>query len=93
LYILDPREEYPMKTGTVNISFQEGLLKQIDETAREESRSRSELIREAARMYIERKKRWKHIFAFGAKQVKSLGLSGADVENEIRAYRQQKRAK
>ena len=34
-----------MKTGTVNISFQEGLLRQIDQTAREESRSRSELIR------------------------------------------------
>ncbi len=82
-----------MKTGTVNISFQEGLLKQIDETAREESRSRSELIREAARMYIERKKRWKSIFAFGEKQVKSLGLSEADVENEIKTYRQQKRGK
>jgi metal-responsive CopG/Arc/MetJ family transcriptional regulator len=82
-----------MKTGTVNISFQEGLLKQIDETAREESRSRSELIREAARMYIERKKRWKSIFSFEEKQVKSLGLSEADVESEIRAYRQQKRAK
>ena len=82
-----------MKTGTVNISFQEGLLQQIDETAREESRSRSELIREAARMYIERKKRWKDIFAFGEKQVRRLRLSDRDVESEIGAYRRSKRGR
>jgi CopG family transcriptional regulator / antitoxin EndoAI len=82
-----------MKTGTVNISFQEGLLRQIDETAREESRSRSELIREAARMYIERKKRWKDIFVFGEKQVRRLRLSERDVESEIGAYRKSKRTR
>jgi len=82
-----------MKTGTVNISFQEGLLQQIDETAREESRSRSELIREAARMYIERKKRWKDIFAFGEKQARRLRLSERDVESEIGAYRRSKRGR
>lgn len=82
-----------MKTGTVNISFQEGLLRQIDEMAQEESRSRSELIREAARLYIERKKRWKDIFAFGEKQVRRLGLTESDVESEIGVYRQAKRGK
>ena len=79
-----------MKTGTVNISFQEGLLRQIDQTAREESRSRSELIREAARRYIERKKRWKDVFVFGEKQVRRLRLTESDVESEIRAYRESK---
>jgi predicted transcriptional regulator len=82
-----------MKTGTVYISFQEGLLRQIDQTAREESRSRSELIREAARMYIERKKRWKDIFVFGEKQVRRLRLSDRDVESEIGAYRRSKRGR
>ena len=82
-----------MKTGTVNISFQEGLLRQIDETAQEESRSRSELIREAARIYIERKKRWKDIFAFGEKQVRRLRLAESDVESEIGVYRGSKRGK
>jgi len=79
-----------MKTGTVNISFQEGLLRQIDQTAREESRSRSELIREAARIYIERKRRWKDIFAFGEKQVRRLHLKESDVEPEIAARRESK---
>ena len=76
-----------MKTGTVNISFQKDLLRQIDDVAKEEARSRSELVREAARMYIERKTRWKEIFAYGKKQVQQLGLQEKDVAGEIRAYR------
>lgn len=82
-----------MKTGTVNISFQEGLLREIDEMAQQESRSRSELIREAARIYIERKKRWKDIFAFGEKQVRRLRLTERDVASEIGVYRRLKRGK
>lgn len=76
-----------MKTSTVNISFQKDLLDSIDKVAREESRSRSELIREAARTYIDRKKKWKDIFAFGVRQVKKLGLTEKDIQDEIRLFR------
>jgi metal-responsive CopG/Arc/MetJ family transcriptional regulator len=54
-----------MAVSAVNISFQEDLLEQIDRTARNEARTRSELIREAARIYIERKKKWENIFSYG----------------------------
>jgi metal-responsive CopG/Arc/MetJ family transcriptional regulator len=76
-----------MKTNTVNISFQKDLLDSIDKVAREESRSRSELIREAARTYIDRKKKWKDIFAFGDRQVKKRGLTEKDIQDEIRLFR------
>lgn len=76
-----------MKTGTVNISFQKELLRQIDDVAKEEARSRSELVREAARMYIERKNRWKQVFAYGKMQAQRLGLQERDVAGEIRSYR------
>jgi CopG family transcriptional regulator / antitoxin EndoAI len=79
-----------MKTSTVNISFQTELLGLIDEVAREESRSRSELIREAARMYIDRKKRWRDIFAFGKTQVLHGVLKEGVIEKEIQAYREAK---
>jgi CopG family transcriptional regulator / antitoxin EndoAI len=79
-----------MKTSTVNISFQTELLGIIDEVAKEESRSRSELIREAARMYIERKKRWKDIFALGKTQTAQFSLKEDDIEEEIQAYRKDK---
>ncbi|NTV66980.1 MAG: ribbon-helix-helix protein, CopG family [Chlorobaculum sp.] len=41
-----------MGTVTDNISFQESLLKEIDKTAQKKHRSRSEFMREAARLYI-----------------------------------------
>lgn len=41
----------------MNMSFRDDLLRQIDEVARTESRSRSEFLPEAVRMYIERKRR------------------------------------
>jgi CopG family transcriptional regulator/antitoxin EndoAI len=82
-----------MTRMTANISFQEGLLRQIDEMAREQSMSRSELIREAVRIYIERKNRWKDIFVYGEKQVRRLRLTESDVESEIGPYRRAKRSK
>ncbi len=79
-----------MKSSTVNISFNDGLLKRIDQVAREESRSRSELIREAARGYIERKWRWNQIFTFGKMNAAKRGIAESDIETEIEAYRREK---
>jgi metal-responsive CopG/Arc/MetJ family transcriptional regulator len=79
-----------MKTATVNISFQKDLLEQIDDVAKEESRSRSELIREAARLYIQQKKKWKDIFAYGQSQRIDRNLVIEDVEKEISVYRKKK---
>jgi CopG family transcriptional regulator / antitoxin EndoAI len=76
-----------MSANTVNISFQKELLKQIDTISKEESRSRSEIIREAARMYIERKERWKRIFSFGEELQKKTGISEEDIISEVRTVR------
>ena len=45
-----------MALSTVNISFKNDLLQQIDEIAEKEARTRSELIREAARLYYRTEK-------------------------------------
>lgn len=76
-----------MKVNTVNISFQKDLLEQIDDIAKEESRSRSELIREAARMYIERKNKWKKIFEFGELKARSKKIREDDILKEIKKHR------
>ena len=81
-----------METTTVNISFKKDFLKQIDKIAQDEARSRSELIREAARAYIERKNRWNAIFDFGQKQTSKRHLSPEDVPAEISKYRKKQRA-
>ena len=79
-----------MSTTTVNIAFQRTLLRQIDKAARAESRSRSELLREAARAYIQRKERWKDVFAMGSGIASAKALSPDDVSKEIKAYRKSK---
>ncbi len=78
---------------TVNVSFQENLLADIDRLAKKERRSRSELLREAARLYIERQNRWNKIFAMGEAIARDKGLSEEDVAAEIQAYRKSKAAK
>ena len=82
-----------MQTTTVNISFQGSLLSEIDRLAQAESRSRSELLREAARLYIDRKRRWDKLFAYGKSVVARGQLTEADIEAEIYAHRQQKASK
>ncbi len=78
--------------STVNISFSPKLLKEIDKVAQEESRSRSELLREAARSYIERKRRWGRIFQTGAEAGRSKGITPDVIEREIASYRREKRS-
>ena len=79
-----------MGTITVNISFQESLLADIDAEAKRESRSRSELLREAARLYMRQRKQWDDIFALGDRQTRELGLTEADIEEAIQAVRREK---
>lgn len=76
-----------MSTVTVNISFQDTLLRDIDRVARDEARSRSELLREAAREYIQRRERWDGICAAGQALARQKGLKPGDVAAEIAAFR------
>ncbi len=76
----------------VNISFEKALLKEIDKIAKKEHRSRSELIREAARAYIEKKSRWQTIFSFSDKVTSKTKISESDVFEEIKLVRSKRKA-
>ena len=82
-----------MAVSTVNISFQDDLLKKIDKIAQKEARTRSELIREAARLYIERKKKWESIFSYGESLAIKYKITEDDVNKEIENYRVEKTKK
>ena len=76
-----------MANVTVNISFQDRLLDEIDAEARRQSRSRSELIREASRAYVRRQRRWDDVFALGDATASKKRLTQAAVSAELRAVR------
>ena len=69
-----------MSLYTVNISFPRNMLRAVDELAREEFRSRSELLREAIRLYMERKKRLNREFSFWRSEAKAKKIKPFDIE-------------
>ena len=84
-------EDYPkwgasMRAKVINISLPAELLEDIDQFAHSEKRSRSELLREAARQYIENR-RWRRIRDLGARTARNLRLSEQDIERIIAEYR------
>jgi CopG family transcriptional regulator/antitoxin EndoAI len=82
-----------MKNTTIKISFENDFLERIDEAAVKESRSRSELIREATRMYLDRKHNKDSLNLFMKEHVEKFMLSEKDVQTEIENYRQEKNFK
>lgn len=80
-----------MKTSTINLSIPRDLLEKADREAKKESRSRSELMREALRVYIERRTRLQDIFDYAEAQTKKMGLVEEDVEAIIQEDRKARR--
>jgi len=51
--------------------------------ARSERRSRSELVREAFRQYVQRQTRWASIFAYGERTARAAGVRSTREVNRI----------
>lgn len=76
---------------TVTISLPRNLAAQIDRVAAAENRSRSELVREVFRQYLERRRRWDQIFAYGARRAKATGVTSEEqVARAIKEHRRRK---
>lgn len=77
-----------MATQTLNIALPEELVKKIDAQAKKEYRNRSELIREAVRVYIDDKSEWEAIFRAGEKAMQEMGIkSEQEVDDIVYEYR------
>lgn len=75
----------------MNISMPEALFKKIDKVAKEENRTRSELVREALRQYLDNIE-WRKIQRYAQAKAKEMGIKNeADIERLIHEYREQNR--
>ena len=72
-----------MLTQTFNIALPIGLVTRMDLVARDEYRNRSELIREAVRVYLDRTDRWERIFNAGRQVAKKMGIKNEEDVNRI----------
>lgn len=74
-------------TRTWTVSLPPNLVREAERTAKEENRTRSELVREALRVYIE-ERRWRNLQRDTAARAAVLGLrSEDDVERLVDAGR------
>ena len=81
-----------MNTQTLNISLPKDLVKKVDELAKKEYRNRSELIREALRVYLSDKKEWNDLLDYGKKVGKKMGIKNeADVNKIVYEFRHGKK--
>lgn len=77
-----------MQTQTFNIALPSNLVARMDLVAANEYRNRSELIREAVRVYLDRIERWDKIFKAGKRVAKKMGIkSEEDVNRIVLEYR------
>lgn len=78
-----------MKAKIINISIPEPLLKDADVAAKEESRSRSDIFREAMRSYLMRRE-LNELRSYGKQKADELGIKPEDVDglvSDLRAER------
>ena len=72
-----------MNTQTLNIALPRELVKKVDGRAKKEYKNRSELIREALRVYLTDKEDWYDLLKYGKKVGKKMGIKSEEDVNKI----------
>ena len=73
-------------TKTISLSVPPEMAEKIKELMKKEGRTRSELIREALRRYVEEQE-WREIYRYGEMKAKEKGITEDQVEDIIDACR------
>jgi len=73
-------------TQAISLSVPPEMEKKIRELMKKENRTRSELIREAIRRYIEERE-WEEIYRYGERKAREKGITEDQVEDIIDARR------
>ncbi|MBM3745970.1 MAG: ribbon-helix-helix protein, CopG family [Acidobacteria bacterium] len=77
---------------TLSITLPPAMLSRAEQLAQQESRTMSELVREALR-YYERRRWWEEMNSCGRARAEELGLTERDVVPLVKQVRVQRRAR
>ncbi len=77
-------------TKTMSLSVPPEMAEKIRELMKKEGRTRSELIREALRRYVEEQE-WKEIYRYGEMKAREKRITEDQVEDIIDKYRVERR--
>jgi CopG family transcriptional regulator/antitoxin EndoAI len=73
-------------TRVRSLSLPSDLVREADRLAKQEGRTRTEVLREAVRRYGE-ERRWRGLQRYGSGRARKLGLKEADVEGAVQEVR------
>jgi predicted transcriptional regulator len=81
-----------MADATINLAFDDDMIMQIDYFADNESLTRTDLIYNSVKMYINRKQRLRELYAYGENIAAKNNFTEEDVMVEIKNYRKNKKS-
>ena len=73
-------------TKILSLSLPPELLREAEALAKRERRTKSELLREALRRYIQEQE-WRSLQRYGARRARRLGIRENEVERVVGEYR------
>ena len=76
-----------MAVATINLTFDDDLVKQIDLIANKESLTRTDLVYNSVKMYINRKLKLQELFSYGESVASKNNFTEDDVMEEIKNHR------
>jgi len=76
---------------TTSVELSNGLMAEVEETARAQNRKPVEVLEDAVRQYLDDQK-WERLVTSGERRAKEKGLTEADVPRLIEEVRAEKRA-
>ncbi|GHU01058.1 hypothetical protein FACS1894147_00190 [Spirochaetia bacterium] len=76
-----------MAVATINLAFDDDMLRQIDYFADNESLTRTDLIYNSVKLYINRKQRLQELYAYGESIAAKNNFTEDDVMTEIKNLR------
>jgi len=79
-----------METQMINLSIPKQLLKILDLQAKKEIKTRSEVLRDAVRFYVNQQNILDQVFEFGDKTAKRMKIKEDDIEKIVDDYRKGK---
>jgi CopG family transcriptional regulator/antitoxin EndoAI len=80
-------ENRAMATTRVrSLSLPSDLVREAERLAKQEGRTRTEVLREALRRYGE-ERRWRQLQRYGSRRTRKLGLKETDIEGAIQEIR------
>ena len=77
--------------ATLTVAVADDRLLEVDECAKNEERSRDDIVNEAISFYL-RKKRWNKIFEEGDRLAAKNGITEDVIAEEIKSYREEKKS-